>query len=111
VSAKNCSAHRGTFYASRHDDVAAKTFDRPRIEKPVTRRAIESDLYELNLWVYVFADQRWQLLPKAVEPLNPAFRLPQLDVVTIDKMLGSLDGLVFILAKQIDRILHPAIGP
>jgi hypothetical protein len=51
------------------------------------------------------------LLPKAVEPLNPAFPLPQLDVVTFDELLGSLDGLVFILAKQIDRILHPAIGP
>jgi hypothetical protein len=61
--------------------------------------------------VYVFAHQDWQLLLNAVEPLNPAFRLPQLDVVTIDELLGSLEGLVFILAKQIDRILHPAIGP
>jgi len=37
--------------------------------------------------------------------------LPQLDVVTVDELLGSLDGLAFILSKQIDRTLHPAVGP
>jgi hypothetical protein len=46
-------------------------------------------------------------LPKAVEPLNPAFPLPQLDVVTIDELLGSHDGLgartVKILRHQTGR--------
>jgi hypothetical protein len=51
------------------------------------------------------------LLSGAVEPLNLAIPLPQLDVMTINKLLGGLDGLAFILANQIDKILHTAIRP
>ena len=31
--------------------------------------------------------------------------------MTIDKLLGSLNGLAFILVISVDRTLHPAIGP
>ena len=51
------------------------------------------------------------MLSRAIKPLNLAIPLPQLDVVTVDELLGSLDGLAFILAKQTDRILHPTVGP
>ena len=53
---------RDFFYPSRHDEEAAKAFDRPRIEKPVTRQSdIESNLYEQ---AYFFADQDRQFYPR-----------------------------------------------
>jgi hypothetical protein len=65
----------------------------------------------LKLWIEALADQAGFLLSRTIEPLNLAIPLPQLDVVTVDELLGSLDGLAFVLAKQIDRTLHPAVGP
>lgn len=47
----------------------------------------------------------------AVEPLNLAIPLPQLDITTINKLLDGFDGLAFILANQIDKILHASSGP
>jgi hypothetical protein len=39
----------GLFYPRRHDDVAAKTFDRPESKSPSPGRAIESNLYEAEV--------------------------------------------------------------
>ena len=51
------------------------------------------------------------LLSGAVEPLNLAIPLPQLDVTTINKLLDGFDGLAFILANQIDKSCtrHPVL--
>jgi hypothetical protein len=51
------------------------------------------------------------LLSGAVAPLNLAIPLPQLDVTTINKLLDGFDGLAFILANQVDKILHAPSGP